>query len=70
MTAHWDVEDPAAVEGEVQGEAFIGALAYFKRRIELFLMLPKRTIDEMAMRSKLAEIGREEGASTKARDRQ
>lgn len=34
------------------------------------LMLPIRTIDEMAMRSKRDEIGREEGASTKARDRQ
>ncbi|MBD3731070.1 MAG: arsenate reductase ArsC [Sphingomonadales bacterium] len=66
ITAHWGVEDPAAVEGEGQRKAFLDALTYLKRRIELFLMLPIKSIDEMAMRSKLAEIGREEGASTKA----
>jgi len=66
ITAHWGVEDPAAVEGEGQHKAFLDALTYLKRRIELFLMLPIKSIDEMAMRSKLAEIGREEGASTKA----
>lgn len=66
ITAHWGVEDPAAVEGEEQREAFLDALSYLKRRIELFLMLPIKTIDEMSMRSKLAEIGREDGASAKA----
>ena len=70
ITAHWGVEDPAAVEGEDQRKAFLDALSYLKRRIELFLMLPIKTIDEMAMRSKLAEIGREEGASTKAKGAQ
>lgn len=70
ITAHWGVEDPAAVESEAQRKAFLDALTYLKRRIELFLMLPIKTIDEMAMRSKLVEIGREEGASTKARDAQ
>lgn len=68
ITAHWGVQDPAAVEGEGQRAAFVDALRYLRRRIELFLMLPHATIDEMAMRGKLAEIGREEGASTKARD--
>jgi len=70
ITAHWGVEDPAAVEGEGQRAAFVDALRYLRRRIELFLMLPHATIDEMAMRGKLAEIGREEGASTKAMDAQ
>lgn len=68
ITAHWGVEDPAAVEGKGQRQAFVDALSYLKRRIELFLMLPHSAIDEMAMRSRLAEIGREEGASTMARE--
>ena len=70
ITAHWGVEDPAAVEGEGQRKAFLEALTYLKRRIELFLMLPIKSIDEMAMRGKLAEIGREEGASAGAKDTQ
>lgn len=70
ITAHWGVEDPAAVEGESQHKAFVDALIYLKRRIELFLMLPLKSIDAMAMRGKLAEIGREGGASTKAKDAQ
>lgn len=68
ITAHWGVEDPAAAEGAGQREAFLDTLSYLKRRIELFLMLPLTSIDDMAMRSKLADIGRQEGASPKARD--
>mgnify|MGYP003348973115 CR=1 FL=1 len=68
LTAHWGVEDPAAVEGDGQRQAFVDSLSYLKRRIELFLMLPLQSIDEMSVRSKLAAIGREEGASAKAKE--
>jgi len=68
ITGHWGLEDPAAVEGEGQRDAFVDALRYLRRRIELFLMLPHASIDEMAMRGKLTEIGREDGASAKAKD--
>mgnify|MGYP000081182688 CR=1 FL=1 len=70
ITAHWGVEDPAAVEGEGQRKAFLDALSYLKRRIDLFLMLPIKSIDELAMRRQLAEIGREEGASIRTKDTQ
>lgn len=70
ITAHWGVEDPAAVEGEGQRKAFLEALTYLKRRIELFTMLPIKSIDDLAMRRKLAEIGREQGASAGAKDAQ
>lgn len=70
ITAHWGVEDPAAVEGDGQRKAFQDALSYLKRWIDLFLMLPLKSIDELAMRRKLAEIGREEGASIRAKDTQ
>ena len=59
---------PATVEGDGQRQAFVDALSYLKRRIELFLMLPLPSIDEMSVRSKLAAIGREEGASAKAKE--
>ncbi len=63
MTAHWGIEDPAAVEGEGQRDAFVQALRYLRRRIELFLALPLSAIDDLALKAKLARIGKEEGAS-------
>jgi arsenate reductase (thioredoxin) len=63
MTAHWGIEDPAAVEGDGQREAFVQALRYLRRRIELFLALPLSAIDDMALKAKLKEIGRQEGAT-------
>lgn len=66
MTAHWGIEDPAAVEGDGQREAFMQALRYMMRRIELFLTLPLSSLDEMATRRKLREIGHIEGASMQA----
>lgn len=66
MNAHWGIEDPAAVEGPGQREAFERALHYLSNRISLFLALPHESIDEMAMERKLKEIGRLEGASHRA----
>lgn len=66
VTAHWGIEDPAAVEGDGQRDAFDHALRYLSNRINLFLSLPLATIDDMAVGQKLAEIGRTDGASTGA----
>ena len=66
MTAHWGIEDPAAVEGDGQRDAFLQAMRYLTRRIEMFLMLPLASLDEMSLRNRLKEIGRQEGASDKA----
>jgi len=63
MTAHWGIEDPAAFEGEGQREAFVQALRYLRRRIELLLALPLSAIDEAALKAHLKEIGRQEGAT-------
>lgn len=63
ITAHWGIEDPAVVEGEGQREAFMQALRYLRRRIDLLLALPLESLDALATRSKLTEIGRSEGAS-------
>ena len=59
VTAHWDVEDPAAVEGsdEAKRKAFRDAAAILRRRIELFLALPLEKLDALALQSRLREIG-------------
>lgn len=63
MTAHWGIDDPAAIEGEGQREAFLQALRYLRRRIDLFLALPLTAIDDLALNAKLKEIGQQEGAT-------
>ena len=65
MTAHWGVEDPAAVEGtDVEKElAFVEALRFLKNRVNAFVSLPHKSIDAMALGSKLREIGRMDGAT-------
>jgi protein-tyrosine-phosphatase len=70
MTAHWGIEDPAAVEGsDVEKlRAFNTALRYMKTRISLFTALPIRSLDAMALGSKLKEIGQAEGSTAKRGD--
>lgn len=58
MTAHWGIEDPAAVESDLQPQAFRNAFCALQRRIRLFLALPLESIDELSLRTKLREIGR------------
>lgn len=67
MTAHWGVEDPAAVEGsEVEiGRAFAQAARFLKNRIMSFISLPLTSIDKLALESHLRQIGTMEGASIK-----
>jgi arsenate reductase (thioredoxin) len=66
MTAHWGIEDPAAVEGaDIQKEAaFVTAFRCLKNRISVFTSLPLASIDKMALRTKLREIGRMEGGTS------
>lgn len=61
-TAHWGIEDPAAVEGEGQRLAFWTAYRQLERRIELFLALPLASIDDMTLAHRLREIGATAGA--------
>src|SRR5512144_299762 len=59
-SAHWGVEDPAAVEGsdEDKRKAFLRAMTLLQRRIELFLSLPHEKLDKLALQHDLDEIGR------------
>ncbi|MBD0416210.1 arsenate reductase ArsC [Oryzicola mucosus] len=65
MTAHWGIEDPAAVEGsEVERQrAFAQAARFLKNRISAFLNLPLATIDRMALAQRLRQIGASEGST-------
>jgi len=59
-TAHWGVPDPAAVRGsEAQVErAFREAFFILDRRISLFLSLPLKTLEGLALKKQLDNIGR------------
>ncbi len=69
LTAHWGVADPSAVKGsEIEvARAFQEAYRLLSRRIELFAALPISGLDTMTLKAKLREIGREEGATEKAK---
>jgi arsenate reductase len=65
ITAHWGIEDPAAVEGtDIQKQAaFALAARYIKNRISAFTSLPIKSLDKMSLNAKLREIGALEGAT-------
>ena len=60
MTAHWGIPDPAAVKGteEQVRKAFREAFFLLDRRISLFLNLPLSTMDRLALKKELDDIGR------------
>ena len=60
MTAHWGVNDPAAVSGsdDDKRRAFLRAYTELHRRISLFVSLPFDKINNLALKKKLDEIGR------------
>jgi arsenate reductase len=60
LTAHWGVPDPAAVhgdEGEVE-RAFREAFIILDRRISLFVCLPLASLDSLAIKREIDNIGR------------
>ena len=61
LTAHWGIPDPAAVTGtqeEIQ-RAFRNAFVSLDRRIGLFLSLPLKSLDSLAIKKEIDRIGRE-----------
>ena len=65
VSAHWGIEDPAAVHGSVQEQkvAFVKALGYLRNRMAAFVALPLQRLEPAALRAQLAAIGAGEGAS-------
>lgn len=61
MTAHWPFEDPAAFVGtpDATRRKFIEVFMQIRRRVDLFTSLPLRTLDNMTLKKKLAELGKD-----------
>lgn len=61
VTAHWGVPDPAAVKGEsaIVERAFRDAFFVLDRRIGLFLSLPFASLDRLALKKEVDQIGRQ-----------
>lgn len=61
ITAHWGVEDPAAVQGtdEEKRKAFFTAYHRLHSRIQLFLNLPLSKLDRTALTQRLKDIGKQ-----------
>lgn len=59
ITAHWGIEDPAAVEGSHAEKlrAFKKAYDELERRIRAFTALPVGTMDRSSLKVRLAAIG-------------
>ncbi|HSW08007.1 arsenate reductase ArsC [Aquabacterium sp.] len=60
MTAHWGLHDPAAVEGDeaVKQKAFRDAAITMKRRLELMMALPLKSLDSLAIHREVKDIGK------------
>ena len=62
VTAHWGVEDPAAVVGDddTKRAAFMKAFAVLQKRVALLSSLRLEAIDRMAAEQQLRQIGKEQ----------
>jgi arsenate reductase len=70
MTAHWGIPDPSrAIGSETEIAAvFNDTHRMLSQRIGIFLALPIDKIDTLSLRTRLAEIGRMEGATQTRQD--
>jgi len=68
MTAHWGVPDPAAIHSSAEDveRAFRDAFFVLDRRISLLLSIPLKTLDNVALKRELDNIGRTLTPATKA----
>lgn len=59
MSAHWGIDDPAAVEGvdEVKRKAFFRAYNQLHHRLSIFVSLPMDKLDRLTLQKRLDEIG-------------
>ena len=65
-TAHWGIEDPAAVQGSVieRQRAFVTAFRYLRNRVSLLVNLPMGQLSRLAVARHLQDIGRIEGGTS------
>ena len=60
MTAHWGIQDPAAVDGSDTEKwlAFRRAFRELEARIKIFTSLPIKSLDRLKLQERLDAIGR------------
>jgi protein-tyrosine-phosphatase len=60
MTAHWGMEDPAAVEGsdEEKRKAFFKTYNELYRRLSILASLPIDKLDRLSLQKRLDELGK------------
>jgi arsenate reductase len=65
MTAHWGIEDPAAIVGTDidKQRAFNEAFRSLRNRITAFTSLPLQSIGRLTLSARLKEIGQMEGST-------
>lgn len=65
LTAHWGIPDPAVAEGSDAERALVMADAYrmLSNRIGVFVNLPLRALDRLALQRRLSAIGRPAGTA-------
>jgi arsenate reductase len=59
MTAHWGIPDPAAVQGSEEqiAHTFRDAFMVLDRRISLLLCLPLTSLNQLAIKKEIDQIG-------------
>lgn len=59
VIAHWGVPDPTSVTGtpEVRRRAFVEVLGILRRRVQALTSLPFDSVDKIALREQVREIG-------------
>jgi hypothetical protein len=64
MSAHWGIPDPAAVEGKEAERrvAFVEAYGVLERRLSIFTSLPLASLDRLALKKRLDEMGGKAGS--------
>ncbi|WP_164963715.1 arsenate reductase ArsC [Rubrivivax sp. JA1026] len=58
ITAHWGMPDPAAAPEAQREQAFVDTFVTMKRRIQLMLALPLASLDRVALKARVADIGK------------
>ena len=63
MSAHWGVEDPAAVVGteEEKQRAFTGVFVTLRTRVALLVNLPIEKLDRLSLQNELRNIAQQRG---------
>ena len=60
MTAHWGIQDPVSVEGDIEARrrTFFRVFNELQNRLLLFVNLPHERLDRASLQRRLEEIGR------------